>query len=246
MTTTRVCVTGSTRGIGLAVAEQFLSSGDRVVLNYRSASSASSSVLKRLEEKYPGKTLAIRADVSSPEEVRGMFDYINSTWGGLDVLINNAGCTVDGLALMMNESAWHSVISTDLDGVFFCAKQAAWMMMAQGSGVIINISSVSAFTAPVGQSNYAAAKAGVIALTKTLSKELGKNGVRVNAVAPGLIETDMIESLTPTVRKDYLARIPLRRLGRSEEIARTVAFLASDDARYITGTCLVVDGGLTA
>ena len=118
--------------------------------------------------------------------------------------------------------------------------------MAQGSGVIINISSVSAFTAPVGQANYAAAKAGVIALTKTLSKELGKNGVRVNAVAPGLIETDMIESLTPTVRKDYLARIPLRRLGRSEEIARTVAFLASDDARYITGTCLVVDGGLTA
>lgn len=244
--TTRVCVTGATRGIGLAIAERFLHSGARVAVNYRSTRNETMSVLERLEHRYPGQVLPVKADVSSFAEVKAMFAEIKTAWGGLDVQVNNAGHAKDGYALMMSEESWRSVVDTDLSGTFSCSRQAAWLMAAAKRGTIVNIASVSALTSPIGQANYAAAKAGVIALTKTLAKELATFGIRVNAVAPGFIDTDMLDSLPQPTRDEYLKLIPQARFGRAEEIADVVQFLAGPSASYINGHCLVADGGLTA
>jgi|APHig2749369809_1036254.scaffolds.fasta_scaffold01586_3 3-oxoacyl-[acyl-carrier protein] reductase len=246
MDTRRVCVTGATRGIGLAIAERFLVDGASVAVNYRSDRRGTLAVLHRLESEHPGRVLPVRADISSFDDVKRMFQEIKAAWGGLDVQVNNAGYADDSYALMMSEDAWRSVIDTDLSGTFACSKQAAWLMAAQKSGAIVNISSVSAITSPAGQANYAAAKAGVLAFSKTLAKELARMNIRVNAVAPGFIETEMLDGLPAAMREDYSALIPGRRFGRAEDIANAVHFLASPGASYITGHCLVVDGGLTA
>lgn len=242
----KVCVTGATRGIGLAVAERFLSEGAHVAVNFRSDKPETTAVLDRLQAEHPGRVLPVKADVSSFAEVKRMFDIIKADWGRLDVQINNAGQARDGLALMMSEESWQSVVDTDLSGAFYCSRQAAWMMAAHKHGTIINIASVSAFTSPAGQANYAAAKAGVVAFTRTLAKELARLNIRVNSVAPGFIETDMTEALTPVARENYLSLIPEARFGRTEEVVEAVRFLASSRASYINGHCLVVDGGLTA
>jgi len=242
----RVCVTGATRGIGLAVAERFLADGASVAVNYRSDRPETLAVLDRLEGDHPGRVLAVRADISSFAEVKRMFQEIKAAWGVLDVQVNNAGHAKDSFALMMSEDAWRSVIDTDLSGAFACSKQAAWLMATQQSGTIVNISSVSALTSPAGQSNYAAAKAGVLAFSRTLAKELARMNIRVNAVAPGFIETEMLDGLPSAMKEDYRALIPDRRFGRPEEVANAVHFLASPAASYINGHCLVVDGGLTA
>lgn len=243
---TRVCVTGATRGIGLGVARSFLEDGARVAVNYRSDRPETIEVLDGLETEFPGQVLRVKADVSSLAEVKEMFAKIKKEWGGLDVQVNNAGHNRDGLALMMSEDDWGSVINTDLNGAFWTSRQAAWLMAARKSGSIVNIASVSAFTSPAGQSNYAAAKAGVVAMTKALAKELGKSKIRVNTVAPGLIDTDMVANMSESARADYLARIPGGRLGTVEEVAHTVKFLADPRSSYVNGHCLVVDGGLTA
>lgn len=243
----RVCVTGAVRGIGQGVAEAFLRAGARVALNYRTDRPEVTAYIAGLTAQYgQDAVLAVRADVADFAQVQQMFDTIKQAWGGLDVLVNNAGVNKDGLALMMSESSWGAVIETDLTGTFYCARQAAWLMAQTKSGVIVNVSSVSAFTSPAGQSNYAAAKAGVNALTATLAKELGKYRVRVNAIAPGLIETEMAAGLTGAARKAYLDKIPGHRLGTVAEVAAAVLFLASDQASYVNGHCLTVDGGLTA
>lgn len=244
--TTRVCVTGATRGIGLAIAESYLRSGARVAVNYRSDRAETLEVIERLQLAYPGRVLPVRADVSSFAEVKAMFAQIKSTWSGLDVQVNNAGHAKDGFALMMSEASWRSVLDTDLSGAFYCSRQAAWLMAADKRGVIVNIASVSALTSPVGQANYAAAKAGVVAFTRTLAKELAAMNIRVNSVAPGFVETDMLDALQQPVREEYLRLIPQARFGRVEEIANVVRFLASPEASYINGHCLVADGGLSA
>lgn len=242
----RVCVTGATRGIGLAIAERFLADGASVAVNYRSDRPETLAVLDRLEKEHPGRVLPVRADISSFDEVKRMFQQIKAAWGGLDVQVNNAGHAQDSFALMMSEDAWRSVVDTDLSGTFACAKQAAWLMAAQRSGTIVNISSVSAITSPAGQANYAAAKAGVVALSRTLAKELARMNIRVNVIAPGFVETEMLDQLPSAMKDEYLALIPDRRFGSAEEIANAVFFLASPAASYINGHCLVVDGGLTA
>ncbi|PNW09673.1 beta-ketoacyl-ACP reductase [Microbacterium testaceum] len=242
----RVCVTGATRGIGLAIAERFLADGASVAVNYRSDRPETLAVLDRLEKEHPGRVLPVRADISSFDEVKRMFQQIKAAWGGLDVQVNNAGHAQDSFALMMSEDAWRSVVDTDLSGTFACAKQAAWLMAAQRSGTIVNISSVSAITSPAGQANYAAAKAGVVAFSRTLAKELARMNIRVNVIAPGFVETEMLDQLPSAMKDEYLALIPDRRFGSAEEIANAVFFLASPAASYINGHCLVVDGGLTA
>lgn len=242
----RVCVTGATRGIGLAIAERFLADGASVAVNYRSDRPETLAVLDGLEKEHPGRVLPVRADISSFDEVKRMFQQIKAAWGGLDVQVNNAGHAQDSFALMMSEDAWRSVVDTDLSGTFACAKQAAWLMAAQRSGTIVNISSVSAITSPAGQANYAAAKAGVVAFSRTLAKELARMNIRVNVIAPGFVETEMLDQLPSAMKDEYLALIPDRRFGSAEEIANAVFFLASPAASYINGHCLVVDGGLTA
>ncbi|YAF75085.1 3-oxoacyl-ACP reductase FabG [Sphingomonas sp. G5] len=239
-------MTGATRGIGLAIAERFLADGASVAVNYRSDRPETLAVLDRLEKEHPGRVLPVRADISSFDEVKRMFQQIKAAWGGLDVQVNNAGHAQDSFALMMSEDAWRSVVDTDLSGTFACAKQAAWLMAAQRSGTIVNISSVSAITSPAGQANYAAAKAGVVAFSRTLAKELARMNIRVNVIAPGFVETEMLDQLPSAMKDEYLALIPDRRFGSAEEIANAVFFLASPAASYINGHCLVVDGGLTA
>ncbi|TFD19189.1 3-oxoacyl-ACP reductase FabG [Cryobacterium sp. TMS1-13-1] len=242
----RVCVTGATRGIGLSIAERFLLEGANVAVNFRNDKPETIAVLERLESQHAGRVLRAKADVSSFAEVKQMFDSIKAAWGGLDVQVNNAGHARDGLALMMSEDSWQSVVDTDLSGAFYCSRQAAWLMAASKRGTIINIASVSAFTSPAGQANYAAAKAGVVAFTRTLAKELARMNIRVNSIAPGFIETDMTDDLSPAARASYLSLIPGGRLGTADEVVEVVHFLASPAASYINGHCLVVDGGLTA
>ncbi len=222
----RVCVTGATRGIGLAIAERFLADGASVAVNYRSDRPETLAVLDRLEKEHPGRVLPVRADISSFDEVKRMFQQIKAAWGGLDVQVNNAGHAQDSFALMMSEDAWRSVVDTDLSGTFACAKQAAWLMAAQRSGTIVNISSVSAITSPAGQANYAAAKAGVVAFSRTLAKELARMNIRVNVIAPGFVETEMLDQLPSAMKDEYLALIPDRRFGSAEEIANAVFFLS--------------------
>ena len=242
----RVCVTGSARGIGRAIALAYLERGASVAMNHRRVTDDTEKDFGTLAEQHPGRVLPVLADVTDRAQVKSMFAAVKGEWGGLDVLVNNAGHNQDGLALMMSDEAWRSVIDTDLTGAFNCAREAAWMMASRRSGSIITIASVSAFTAPAGQANYAAAKAGVVALTRTLAKELASKNVRVNAVAPGLISTDMIDSLSPKALEAYLEHIPQRRVGTPQEVFDAVEFLASEKASYVTGHCLIVDGGLVA
>jgi len=182
--------------------------------------------------------------VSDPEDVEHMFEKIKEGFGFLDVLVNNAGITRDSLLIRMKESSWDEVIATNLKGNFLVLKAAAAMMIRRKKGSVINISSVVGLTGNAGQVNYAAAKAGVIGMTKAAAKELASRGIRVNAVAPGCIVTDMTDKIPENIKEGMLHSIPLSRLGQTEEVAKAVLFLASDDASYITGQVLNVDGGM--
>lgn len=234
-------VTGGSRGIGLAIAGRLYGAGAHVAVVGRDEARAREAVL-RLTGR--GKALALAGDVADPARVEQMVETAERELGPIDVLVNNAGLTRDGVLVRMSDADWTAVLDTNLKGAFLTMKLVARGMMKRRSGRIINITSVVGLTGNRGQANYAASKAGLIGLTKAVAKELASRNVLVNAVAPGFIDTDMTRGLPEEARQALLAQIPLGRLGRSAEVADAVLFLASDLAGYITGHVLVVDGGL--
>lgn len=236
-------VTGASRGIGRAIALALADRGFAVALNYAGSHDAAEAVKKEIEEA-GGKAFTIQGDVSKSEDVDRIFKAVKDEFGGLDVLVNNAGINRDALLIRMKESNWDDVIATDLKSDFLTTKAAAAMMMRKRKGSIINISSVVGIMGNIGQANYAAAKAGVIGLTKACAKEMAARNIRVNAVAPGFIETAMTDGIPEKIREGMISSIPMGRMGQPEDIAKAVCFLASDDSSYITGQVLVVDGGL--
>ncbi|WP_088891332.1 3-oxoacyl-[acyl-carrier-protein] reductase [Leptolyngbya ohadii] len=234
-------VTGASRGIGRATALALASAGAKVVVNYASSSGAADAVVAEIQSM-GSEAIAIKADVSQDDQVTALFDQTMAKWGQVDVLVNNAGITRDGLLLRMKLDDWQAVINLNLTGVFLCTKAASKIMLKQRSGRIVNVTSVVGEMGNAGQANYSAAKAGVIGFTKSMAKELASRGITVNAVAPGFIATDM----TAEIQSDELLKlIPLSRYGQAEEVAGLIRFLAADPAAaYITGQVINVDGGM--
>jgi 3-oxoacyl-[acyl-carrier protein] reductase len=237
-------VTGSSRGIGRDIAIELARAGADVAVNYPfEAELENAKETVRQIEALGRKAILIEADVASFESCESMMAKTVLGLGKLDILVNNAGVTADTLMLRMKESDWDKVIDINLKGTFNCMKASLREMM-KTKGRIINISSVIGIMGNAGQANYAASKAGIIALTKSIAKEMGSRGICCNAIAPGFIETPMTQALTEEVRKDYFTRIPLGRFGTSQDVANAVVFLAGPGASYINGTTIVVDGGL--
>jgi 3-oxoacyl-[acyl-carrier protein] reductase len=238
-----VIVTGGTRGIGKSIAESFLKSGAKVIVTY-SANESAAAQFKQDNSQFAENIDIQKLDVTKYEEVENFFKHIDTKYGGFEVLVNNAGIRKDSVLAMMKESDWHDVINVNLSGIFYMCKFAVMSLMRKRYGRIINISSVMERYGFEGQANYAASKAGLSALTKSLSKEVGTRGITVNCVSPGFIATELIEDLPDKLRESYLARIPLKRFGSTEEVAACVLFLASKEASYVTGATLEVSGGL--
>jgi 3-oxoacyl-[acyl-carrier protein] reductase len=237
-------VTGAGRGIGQAIALRLAQDGIGVAVNYRGSAAAAAETVRRIEAA-GGTAIALGGDVSNAAEATKLVADTAAHFGRLDILVNNAGITRDNLAMRMSEEDWDAVLTTNLKGAFLCSKAALrHLLRARDAGRIISISSVVGLLGNAGQANYAAAKAGLIGLTKSLAKEIASRGVTVNAVAPGFIATDMTAGLPADVQELAMKAIPLGSFGNPEDIAEAVAFLASPAARYITGQVLSVDGGM--
>ena len=236
-------VTGGSRGIGKAICERFAKEGIHLVLNYTSNEVAAKETKMNLE-KEGVKVLLVKGDISKEDTVERLFEEALTLTGTIDILVNNAGITRDNLLIRMKEEEFDQVINTNLRGTFLCMKAAAKIMMKQRYGRIINMSSVIGLRGNVGQVNYAASKAGVIGMTKSLAKELAGRGVTVNVVAPGMIETDMTNVLSDQIKEGILREIPMKRMGNVEEVASTVLFFAKEESAYVTGQVLCVDGGM--
>ena len=238
-----VIVTGGTRGIGKGIAEGFLKAGAKVIVTYTTNETAAAQ-FKQDNSQFAENIDIQKLDVTKYEEVEKFFNYIDTRYGSFEVLVNNAGIRKDSVLAMMKESDWHDVMNVNLDGIFYMCKFAVMSLMRKRYGRIINISSVMERYGFEGQANYAASKAGLSALTKSLSKEVATRGITVNCVSPGFIATELIEDLPDKLREAYLSRIPLKRFGSTEEVAACVLFLASKEASYVTGSTLEVAGGL--
>lgn len=236
-------ITGASRGIGKEIALTLAEAGANIVINYFGNKALAEEVAKEVKE-FGRDALVIQADVSKADQVDQLISSTISHFGKVDLLVNNAGITKDNLLMRMKEEDWDQVIDTNLKSAFLISKGVSRHMMKQRSGKIINITSVVGILGNPGQANYVAAKSGMIGLTKSLARELSSRGITVNAVAPGFIETDMTASLSEDVRKQLLEQIPLARLGSSKDVAKAVKFLVSDDANYMTGQVLHIDGGM--
>ena len=236
-------VTGASRGIGRAIVLTLAEAGADVAVNYAGNAAAAEEVAAEIR-KMGRRALILQGDVSQTEAAAAMLDAVVAEFGRCDILVNNAGITRDGLLMRMKEEDWDAVLNTNLKGVFNCTKAALKYMMKQRSGKIVNIASVVGIMGNAGQANYAAAKAGCIGFTKSVAKEVASRGITVNAVAPGLIATDMTSVLPDKVIEEMAAGIPLKRAGQPVDVAKAVLFLVSDDAAYITGQTLNVDGGM--
>ena len=237
-------ITGGATGIGLAISQQLANDGFIIVVNYHASMDAANKLVSDIKAG-GGQALAVQANISKVAEAEALIQTTVNTFGRLDVLVNNAGITDDTLMLRMNETQFDRVIDTNLKGVWAMCKFALKPLMQTGQGRIINIASVAGMMGNVGQANYAAAKAGVIGLTKTLAREMASRSLTVNVVAPGFIETRMTAGLSTQIKEAAINMIPLKRFGQPEDIAHMVSFLASNKAQYITGQTFVVDGGMT-
>ena len=235
-------VTGGAQGIGKTIGEELTKAGAHVVLGDVNLEGAQ--VTAEAINNNGGSASAIKINVSNATEVQQVFDFIMKDKKPVDIVVNNAGITRDGLMLRMKEIDWDLVLDINLKGSFLCSQQAAKQMMKQKSGVIVNISSIVGVMGNFGQANYSASKAGVIGLTKTLAREVASRGIRVNAVAPGFIDTEMTRTLDETIRQKLIEQIPLSRLGLPEDVARCVSFLVSDKSSYITGQVINLNGGM--
>lgn len=238
-------VTGAGRdgkGIGRGIARALAAEGARVAVASRTEANAQAVAQELCSEGY--EAIGLGCDVTDAASVEAMVAAVVRTWGRVDVLVNNAGITRDGLVLRMSEEDWDSVLDTSLKGTFLCCKAVLRVMLRQKSGRIINMSSVMGQMGAAGQTNYSAAKAGIITFSRSLAKEVASRGIQVNVIAPGFIETAMTDEVSEEVRQWYLQHIPLQRYGSPEEVGRVAVFLASDDASYITGHVINVDGGL--
>jgi 3-oxoacyl-[acyl-carrier protein] reductase len=236
-------VTGSSRGLGRAIALKLASLGSKVAINYVSRDEDAQKVVREIQ-KTGGETLLVKGNVADSPTVKGMIQRIIDKWGKLDILVNNAGITRDNLLLRMTDTAWDDVINTNLRGAFLCTKFALRSMMDQNWGRIINMSSLAGILGNQGQGNYSAAKAGLIAFTKSTAREVGPRNITSNAIAPGFIITEMTDKLSMEMQQSILSRIPLKRFGKPEDIAELAAFLASEKASYITAQVIAIDGGI--
>jgi 3-oxoacyl-[acyl-carrier protein] reductase len=236
-------VTGGSRGIGRAIALRLAVDGHAVAVNYAANAAAADDVVEEITAS--GRTaMVVQADVGDADAVSAMFKDVEERLGRVEVLVNNAGITRDGLLLRMGPDAWDQVIETNLRSVYLCSRAAMRGMLRSRWGRIISVSSISGISGNPGQANYAASKAGIIGFSKSIAREIGSRNITVNVVAPGFIETDMTEELGTEIAEEVASRVAVGRLGRPEEIAAAVGYLASDDAAYVTGQTLVVDGGL--
>lgn len=236
-------VTGGSRGIGKAIAKRLASQGATVVINFAQNEAAANQTIKEIEES-GGQAFASKFDVSDFDKVHQEIDNIIEKFGGLHILINNAGITQDTLLMRMKEEEWDSVISINLKGIFNCTKAVTRNMFKQREGRIVNLTSVVGEMGNAGQTNYAASKAGIIGFTKACAREMAPRGITVNAISPGFIKTDITDELTEDLKKDYISRIPMNRFGTPEDIAGAVSFLVSEDATYITGEVFRINGGI--